>query len=448
MSDGWVAALVKAASRPWVVAMALAIGVGVGSLSPRVATLISPFGTLYLSLLKMLVLPFMVSAITVSLARLLQQGGGGRQVARIMGAFVAAMALTALVGVGAGTSAAPGADLGANTLASLGRLVSSSNSAFINDIRVNLTGASQRPDTAATVDSALQKVIPENIFQALGMGDNLKVVVFSLLFGLAVGATPRAHAASLSMVLETVFLSCQRMLRMINILLPLGLCAMVADLTAKFGHSGGVGPLQAMVKFLGTQLAGAVIVFLMSALTVARRSGTGLWRGLAMVQEPTVMAFCSRNSIACIPSVIDTMSNKLGMRRSDLELVVPLGITLCRIGPVLYYAIATLFIAQLYQVHLGLPQLGFVLFGSIITGVASSGSTGPMTIALLAVVCGPLGLPIQAALALFIAIDPIIDAWRTVLTVHTTCAISTVVCGRDLPLGPAPVQMARPQAGQ
>ena len=418
-------------SRPWAVFAGLAAGIGIGLASRDVAAVLAPVGTLYITLLKMLVLPFMMSAITVSLARLLGRGGAQRQVSRIVATFVAAMVVAALVGVTTGVVLAPGRNLGQGAMASLGQMVNSSKSEFAADYEISLSQTIRPPNRIEEVTKAVNEVIPDNIFNALSLGDNLKVVIFSLLFGLAVGATPRAGTDALTGMLETVFRSCQGMMRAINTLLPVALCAMVAPLVAEFGHGGASGPLRTMIMFVGAQVAGAMVLYLISAVTIGRRTGSGLWGGIVALREPTVMAFGTRNSIACIPSVIDKLSAKLRLVRSDLELVVPLGISLCRFGPVMYYGVATLFISQLYDIHLSVAQLAFVLVTSMLAGVASSGSNGTVTIALLALVCGPLGLPIEAAMALFIAVDPILDACRTVLTVHGTCAISTLVCQQE-----------------
>ncbi len=441
-NSSFMSSWVRVMSHPAAVFGGLAAGIGVGLASGRVAAALAPAGDMYITLLKMLVLPFMVSAIIVSLARLLSRGGAGAHLSRIAVAIVASMFIASAVGVATGLVLTLGQNLHSGSQAALGRMVNESTNAFAADTKVDLAGPPSAPNRIAEVTNALTHVFPSNIFEALSLGDSLKVVVFSLLFGLALGVTPRGGASTLIDVLETAFRGCQTMMRGINTLLPIAICAMVAPLVGEFGSGAGVGSVQTMLMFVVAQVVGVALVFLISAVTVSRRAKMGIVAGILALREPIIMAFGTRNSIACIPSAIDKMSEKLRISRSDLELVVPLGVALCRFGPVTYYAISTLFIAQLYDVHLHVAQLVVVLLASMAAGLASSGSNGLITIAMVALVCGPLGLPVGAAMVLFIAVDPVVAGFRVVSIVYGTCSLASVICEREEQDIPMPAQAA------
>jgi Na+/H+-dicarboxylate symporter len=130
-----------------------------------------------------------------------------------------------------------------------------------------------------------------------------------------------------------------------------------------------------------------------------------------------------------MPAMIASLTDGLGLSRSRVELLVPLGISLLRIGPVLYYVVATLFIAQLYGVALGPGQLALAAVAGVLAGFASSGMSGLVTISLTGLVCAYLGLPFEAALALFAAIDPLCDVLRTVVLVAGNIAFAAVASG-------------------
>ncbi len=417
-------------SHPAAVFGGLAAGVAVGLASAPVAAALAPVGQLYVSLLTMLVLPFMVSAIIVSLARLWNRSAAGAEIGRLATAMVIFMAVAALVGIGTGLAMAPG-KVDGGPQAALGRIVSNSTGAFAGTVRVDLSARPRRPDEIKEVSEAIAHVFPNNIFNALSLGNSLQVVIFSLLFGLALGATPHGGANALIDALEMAFRGCQTMMRGVNALLPIAMCAMVAPLVGHFAGGAGGGSLQAMMMFVVAQIVGTAVLFGLAAVTIGWRTGIGTVAGIVALREPITMAFGTRNSIACIPSVIDKMSAQLGLIRDDLELVVPLGIALCRFGPVTYYAIATLFIAQIYAIHLTLAQLAIVMMASMMAGLASSGSSGIITIAMVGLVCGPLGLPIGAAMVLFIAVEPIIAGFRVLAIVHGTCALAALTCQRE-----------------
>jgi Na+/H+-dicarboxylate symporter len=129
-----------------------------------------------------------------------------------------------------------------------------------------------------------------------------------------------------------------------------------------------------------------------------------------------------------MPSMIDMLSRDLRFPRDRVELLVPLSISLLRIGPVLYYVCATMFIAQLYGTKLGLTELALVGAASILAGCASSGMTGLVTVSLAGMVCGYVGLPFEAAFVLFLAVDPVCDMLRTFVLVLGNSAAVAAIC--------------------
>lgn len=124
--------------------------------------------------------------------------------------------------------------------------------------------------------------------------------------------------------------------------------------------------------------------------------------------------------------------HKLKFDRTGVELTVPLSFTVNRIGSIAYYAIATVFIANIYGAPMGVTGLLVVLFGSILAGLASAGTTGILTVATVAVVCDLLKLPSEAVLVLLIAVDPLMDMIRTASHVHGNVAVTAFVCDKEL----------------
>ena len=110
--------------------------------------------------------------------------------------------------------------------------------------------------------------------------------------------------------------------------------------------------------------------------------------------------------------------------------MIPLSFTVNRIGSTAYYAVSTLFIANVYGVDLGLAGLATVLIGSMLAGLASAGSTGVLTVATTAVVCDLIGLPSEAMIVLLIAVDPVMDMIRTATHVYSNLAVASFVCDK------------------
>jgi proton glutamate symport protein len=148
------------------------------------------------------------------------------------------------------------------------------------------------------------------------------------------------------------------------------------------------------------------------------------------MEKPILIALTTQTSIACIPSGLVAMAKGFSLDKQVSGLLIPLGFTAFRFGNVLYFAIAGIFIAQLYHIALSLDSLVIMLVGSIFAGIATAGTSGILTLTMLSIVVEPLGLPLDAVLVLFIVVDPILDPFRTLCTVHTNL-VNTFIVVKD-----------------
>jgi Na+/H+-dicarboxylate symporter len=409
---------------PRVVLGSILAGVVVGHLAPGLAGDLGVIGDIYIDLLKMVVLPFMVAALIFSLRKLLADQQGSTILPRILLAFAGTFCLAVLAGLLAGLLVGPGRALAPETLLAMGKLAGT-GALGGNQDTLALFG-SEVSVREQSLGSFALSLIPVNIFAALTQGETLKVMAFSLMFGLAVGRITGRVAETLTDVLETVYQACLTLTEWFNRLLPLVLFAVVASRTA----STGLEPLRAMLKFLLALAlgSGAVLGLSLWGLRLAsRRSWTEV---LASQREPLLMAMVTRSAHACMPKMIASLVETLGFSRNRIELLVPVGVSVVRAGAVLYLATATVFIAQLYDVHFGAAQLGVVAAGSMMAGLAASGmSSAVIAVSLLGLVCSQLRLPYEAALALFLAVDPVCDIAITVVEVACNNAFAATVAG-------------------
>ena len=174
------------------------------------------------------------------------------------------------------------------------------------------------------------------------------------------------------------------------------------------------------------------LVLLISLLVIVRRHDQGLKATIDALGAPFALALATRSSLTCMPAMIGSLSDRLGFSRTRVELLVPLSVSLLRIGPILYYVSATLFIAQLYGLPLGADEILLAVAASILAGVASAGMTGIVTVSLIGMTCGHLGLPFEAAFILFVAVDPLCDMLRTLINVIGNSAAVALICPRPL----------------
>jgi len=409
------------ALNPWVVLGSLALGFLVGSLFPAQSIKLAFLGDIYVDLLKMITLPFMVSAIIFSLQRLFREGGTGKLLGRLAVVFVAASVLVAVIGALTVVMLRPGADLPPETMTKFGQIVGSDLGS--SDTAMSLQGVDEVKDSKGFTE-VLVSMVPANIFNALAVGDTLKALVFCMLFGLAVGHVPTKISDGLTVSLETIYQACQTLVRWLAYPMPIVLFCMSASQLGKTGME----PLQAMLHFVVTFFVASMIILVLSVVIIWRRSNRTMSDTMNALREPFALALATRSSATCMPVMIESLAQRLGFARARVELLVPLSVSLLRIGPVVFYVCATLFIAQLYGRSLSASDIALVMATSVLAGFASAGMTGLVTVSLVGMTCAYLGLPFEAAFILFLAVDPICDMLRTlVLVIGNTAAVTLIV---------------------
>lgn len=410
---------------PWVVLGSLSAGFALGLYMPAYGMKLGFVGDIYVDLLKMIALPFMVSAVIFSLQRLFREGGAGGLMTRVAVVFAASFVAVAVLGAATLLVMKPGENLSAETMQTFGKLVSSDLNS--SDTVMSMQGVDAPAKTVSFTD-VLVSLVPSNIFAALASGDTLKALVFALLFGFAVGQVPSRVSDGLTQSLETIYHSCQTLMRWLNYPLPIILFCMSAAQMAKTG----IGPLQAMAQFVLAFFVASILVLVIATLILWKRSNATIGQTLNALRAPFALALATRSSATCMPAMIESLADRLGFARSRVELVVPLSVSLLRVGPVIYYVAATLFIAQLYGKSLGPSDIAIVVAASILAGFASAGMSGLLTVSLVGLTCSYLGLPFEAAFVLFLAVDPICDMLRTVVLVIGNNAAVALICPRPL----------------
>ncbi len=428
----WRQAAVTVLKSPWTVLASLGTGVYLGGWHPQTAAGFAMVGQLYLSLLRMCVLPILLSAIVMSIGRLVGSKDASRAIRQITGVFLAGMILAAVVGMVIPLVLGPGRRLDRGTLQKLGVLVNASGI----DLEFALGQPTPSPPAPPSLTSFLTRLVPDNIFLALTNGDTLQVLFFCLVFGLTLGAIKSRQAATADAVfdlLEVLYKSFNQLIGWLTVILPIALCSLLAAQIAK----AGIDLVLTMVNFLLCAVAVYALLYGVSTLVIWQRARCALPATLQVVSGPTVLALATANALACLPAAIGAMT-ELRFVRQTTDLVIPLSVTLGRFGQIAYFSLATVFVAQLYQMSLGLGQLVVVGVGSVLAGLASSGATGLVTLSTLGVVLQPLGLPLEAVLALLVAIDALVDPLRTLGTLYGGMAATAAVAERERP----PLQLA------
>lgn len=409
-------------TNPFTILTSIIVGVALGFYFPVESISHENIGLIYLSLLKVVVLPFLLATILVGIISLLQKDDAAGMIKRIIIGFILSMILASAVGIG--TVVLTSSEMTPERQAKMGSLVTDREQGAV-DLEIYLfKDKEEKKDDGPSIYT---KFIPENIFQSLNTGESLKIVVFCLIFGIALGQLKNDGMKIIVSALQAIQNASISIFKFLNYFLPFALLAMISSQVGKVGLS----IFETLFEFILQQALGGVVILILATIVIALRCrGTSIFTILTSVKDTVIVAISSRSSLACIPYAQEALT-KLKFEKSSVELMVPLSFTVNRIGSITYYAIATLFIANIYAISLTWIALSIVLFGAILAGIASAGTTGVLTVATVSIVCDLLQLPHEAIIVLLIAVDPIMDMIRTASHVYGNVAVTAFVCDKE-----------------
>ncbi|MDD5090208.1 MAG: cation:dicarboxylase symporter family transporter [Candidatus Wallbacteria bacterium] len=400
---------------PWLVLGSMFLGALFGFFFKESTTRMAFIGELYLTLLKMCALPIMITAVISSLGHLFRTSGAAKYLRRLLFLISIFLFLASFSGLVGGLIGKPGVLNEENRTILGGRL---------HKGEIEQSGKPDRDSEAALV----KRFLPENVFAALSNGDVLGVLVFSILFGVSLAFVNERASDSIFNALETVFHAFLKIIDWSMYVLPAALFCLMAEQVSRTG----LGIMVAMGRFILIYYLISACFILIIGMIIARSAKMPFYRPFVYLKESLLVAFGTFSSYAAMPFAINSLIGKFHYEKKTTNLVMPLGITVCRPGTILNLSLSTVFIAQLFGVSI-MDNCNWliILFGAIVAGLSAAGAPSAIEISALSIVLAPLGLPLSVAMILLLAVDPITDPIRTVLNVITNCSITSLTAERN-----------------
>ena len=389
--------------------LGLILGVAVGAIwfgNPAIETYLKPVGDLFLRLIKMIVIPIVVSSLVVGVAG----AGSGKKVGRLgfrtILYFEIITTFAILLGLVLANVFQPGH----------GVHYSSGEKTDISQYVETEKEASTK-----TVAETFLHIVPTNFFQSLAEGDLLAIICFTVFFALGISAIGEKGKPVLAFFEATS----QAMFHVVNLVMkfaPLGVFALIGVTVSKFGF-GSLVSLGKLVILVYIALA----VFLIIVFgIVGKMAGINIFKFLAYMKDELLLAYSTSSSETVLPRVMEKME-KIGCPKGIVSFVIPIGYTFNLDGSVLYQAIAALFLAQASGIDLSIGQQITLVLVLMVTSKGMAAVPGTSFVVLLATL-GTIGVPAEG-LAFIAGVDRIMDMARTVVSL-TGNALAAVVMSK------------------
>lgn len=396
---------------PFTVLLFAGLGLYVGAAYPEFAEVIAPFGSIFLAMLQMVALPIILCAVISGLGSLLYSGVAGKTMSRFALLLVLGPICAAALSLITGIIVEPGKNLPDGAESVFGTMI----------------GENKEATGGGTDDSGIwvfaNQVVPDNIFVSLVDGKSLQVLFFSILVGIALGQDRRKSNQVTLDIIEAIFDSLLKIINWLVYLLPFGLFALLAAQVENINMTAMLAMLKLAVVYVGTCL----LLFSICVAIIRARTGASVTSILHALRESILISAGSSNSFAALPSALRGLQNELGLSRRITDLVTPLALNLLPLGTIIYFSVATLFIAQISGVDLSVSEYTILFFGSILAGLAAASLPSAAGISVIAIVLEPLGLPVEVAVVLLIAIDPLLEPVNAATDTFAACTASCVI---------------------
>jgi len=388
----------------WQILIGLLLGIAAGAILNQfsadkawwIANLLQPAGDLFIRLIKMIVIPIVISSLIVGIAGVGDSKKLGRIGIKTLLYFEVITTVAIVVGLLLANFFQPGHG--------------------IDMTQLHTTDISQYEKTTSEVQSShalistLLNLVPPNVFAAIVRGDMLAIIFFSVMFGLGLASLKDELRQPLVNVLEGVSQTMFKVTHMIMGYAPIGVFALISVTVANFGFAS-LWPLARLVTLVYAAIAFfGVVVFGL----VARLCGFSVWKLARILKAEIILGYSTASSETVLPRIIEKME-AYGAPRAITRFVVPTGYSFNLDGSTLYQSIAAIFIAQLYGIDLSLVQQITLVLTLMVTSKGIAGVPGVSFVVLLATL-GSVGIPLEG-LAFIAGVDRIMDMARTALNI-------------------------------
>ncbi len=392
-------------SLAWQILIALILGIVVGAVlhnQPEIKdsivnNVLTPLGKIFISLIKMIVIPIVFSTLILGIAGVGSTKSFGRLGFKTILYFEIITTIAILVGLVAANIFHPGSGIDMSQLVQ--------------------TDISQYKHTTEEVQSqshgiiqTILSLIPTNIISSMAHGEMLPVIFFAVLFGIGLSSLPATTKDPLLNVFHAVSETMFRVTHIIMKYAPVGVFGLIAVTVANFGFASLI-PLGKLVVLV----YGAILFFALVVLGLtAKMFSINIFTLFKILKDELILAYSTASSETVLPRIMQKME-AYGAPKAISSFVIPTGYSFNLDGSTLYQSIAAIFIAQLYGIEMSISQQVILVVTLMITSKGIAGVPGVSFVVLLATL-GSVGIPVEG-LAFIAGVDRIMDMARTALNV-------------------------------
>ncbi len=354
-------------------------------------------GEVFIASLKMLVVPLVFVSLVCGTCSLSDTSSLGRLGGKTIGLYLITTALAISLAIFAALLIGPGEGVQMQSDASF--------------------NAAEAP----ALSQVFINIFPSNPIESMAKGNMLQIIVFAVLFGLAMAVSGKA-GERLTLVFNDLSEVIMRLVTLLMNLAPYGVFFLMAKLFTTLGFE----TIASLAKYFAVVLTVLILHGLISyGVLLKLLTGLSPFKFFKKMRDAALFGFSTSSSNATMPVTMEAVTKKLGVKNSIASFTVPLGATINMDGTAIMQGVATVFIAQVFAVDLTLADYLMVILTATLASVGTAGVPG-VGLIMLAMVLQQVGLPVEG-IALIIGVDRLLDMTRTAVNVTGDAMVSCIV---------------------
>jgi len=386
---------------------------------------VSPFGALFIKMLKLIAVPLVLTSLVTGVASLSDVKKLSRMGGKTIGLYIGTTAVAVLIGLLLVNALKPGKNLPEDTRTQLQQ--------------AHQTDATTRQSAAKQVQERgkldfIVDIVPDNFFSSASSNNNMLQVVFvSLLLGVGLTMTPNKQSQPVLNVFDGLMEAVIQIVHLIMRLAPIGVFGLMANTIVTLAQDD-LGQVKDLLNALGfyciVVVSGlAVHCFVIYPILLKLFTNIPYRRFFSGISSAQLLAFSTSSSGATLPVTMDRCQKRLGVSEEVTSFVLPLGATINMDGTALYQAVASVFIAQALGMDLTLAAQATIVLTAVLASIGTAAVPGAGII-MLVIILEAINVPSEG-IALILGVDRILDMMRTVTNVTGDATVATVIAASE-----------------
>ncbi len=403
--------------------VAMALGILVGfifhnfNMHGAVNDWISPFGEIFMRLLKAVAIPLVFISLIRGVANIGDLSSLSKIGVKTMGIYIATTVVAILLGLAVVLTFSPGDMVDSQSAAKLQASYASS--------AIEKGASSMESVNSASPLQALVDIVPENVMASMSdNGGMLQIIFIAMFIGVAMLIVGKEKSTPFANLLGSLDAIVMKIIDLIMQFAPIGVFALMADMVVD--NAGDMSMLAALGMYVVTTVVGLMILItLFYPLLVKVFAGRSALEFVKKIFPVQLLAFTTSSSVATLPLNMEILERDFGVSQKTASFVLPVGCTINMDGTSLYQVVGAVFIAQVMGIDLSWGDMFTIIATTTISSIGTPGIPGG-SIVILMMVLASVGIPAEG-LALILGLDRPLDMLRTVANVTGDATVSLIV---------------------